>query len=110
MFIVLLKTFVLVEPDIVIPNTDADTFVEESVFTAFPFIFIIAEVLEHEIPVTDPPVPVEEIPLIVLFEILKTLAALAEFTMYIQIIVPGLVILVIVLLDILAGEPPTYPI
>ena len=83
-------------PVIAIPTTVDDAPVEESVFMGLALIFIPEEVFEQVIPVTFPPVPVEDRLFIILDDTAIDVAALEVAPIVIPVTIPWPVILVIV--------------
>jgi hypothetical protein len=96
---VLAETVVLVAPVMAIPATVDDAPVLDSVLMLLPVITMDVEVFEHVIPVTFPPVPVEDKLLIVLFEIVTSVAVLTVDPIVIPVIFPWLLILVTVFVE-----------
>lgn len=87
------------------PDT-VDAPVEDKLPIVLPVILITGEVFAQVNPTTFPPVPVEEIPVMVFPEIVKGFAVLPEPPIFKQVIAPCPVIFEIVLLDIEDVVPP----
>jgi len=71
-----------------IPATVDDAPVLDNVLIVFPLILTVADVFEHAIPVTLPPVPVDDKPVIVFDATFSGVAKLTVLPIVIAVIVP----------------------
>ena len=97
--ILFLNMLVVLAPPIEIPATVDEVVVLESEVIVLLLILISVEVLEHEIPMTLPPVPVEVKFVMVLFATVIEVALFVVLPMVMPMTTPWPVIFEIVLLD-----------
>ena len=97
-----------VAPVIIIPATVEEAPVEESVLIEFPDIVMTGDVLELVIPVTLPPVPVDDKFVMVLLDTVNGLPLLPELPKLIPVIAPCPVILFMVFVETEEVVPPMY--